>query len=72
MTIQVEKLERAIRNMEAVEERLVAKLGTSTTGAQAHIGLLTECRSDLAELYKMLPAPAKVTPVKASKAKDEG
>ena len=52
--MQQDKVERAIANMEAVEERLVLKLSTSTTGAQAHIGLLTKCQSDLVALKGML------------------
>ncbi len=41
---------KAITNMEAVKVRMVEKLASSTTGAQAHIGILTNVESDLAIL----------------------
>jgi len=54
MMIDQDKLKRAISNMEGVNERLVLKLASSTTGAQAHIGLITQCHSDLTTLKGML------------------
>jgi len=58
------KVLRAITNMEAVKVRLVTKLASSTTGAQAHIGLMTQCNTDLEALRKLLPAE---TPTKAKR-----
>lgn len=66
--MDLSKLKRAISNMELVEDRLIQKLSSSTTGAQAHIGLMTQCQTDLVALKKMLPTEA---PKMASKSKSK-
>ena len=59
MNIDVTKLDRARKNLVLVRERLVMKLGSSTTGAQNHLGLLTSVESDLRELDTLYPVEVK-------------
>jgi hypothetical protein len=48
------KLRKAIRQLEAVQEGVIQKLGSSTLAAQSHIGVITSLRSDLEILYNLL------------------
>ena len=50
------KIRKAVANLKLVELRLITKLASSTTGAQAHLGLMTSCRSDRAALEELLPS----------------
>jgi len=59
------KVEKAITNMEAVKVRMVEKLASSTTGAQAHIGLLSQVQNDLNILNDIVLVEAPVAKVAA-------
>ena len=51
------KLDRALANLILVQDRLINKYGSSTTGAQAHLGLITKCNSDIEEVKALMAPP---------------
>lgn len=75
---KLSKCERAISQMYLVRDRIIEKLASSTTAAQAHIGLLNDTEDDIAVLEKLLPAlqksvdAEKPAPVKRARKTEEG
>ena len=62
------KTQKALDTMYLVRDRIVEKLASSTTGAQAHIGLLTQTENDIEKLKGILSTLQKMAePVKEPK-----
>ena len=72
-TVNLLKAEKAMKNLTRLRVRLVEKLASSTTGAQNHVGLLTQCVKDMEAMGLILDSLKVVevppTPKTAPKAK---
>jgi len=53
-TVNTLKAEKAMMNLTRLRVRLVEKLASSTTGAQNHVGLLSQCIKDMDALALIL------------------
>lgn len=52
--LKMTKTKKALETMSLVRDRIVEKLASSTTGAQAHIGLLSQVETDITNLEALI------------------